>query len=505
MDLLVYLDILKRRRWLVIIPIVVIGGMTSFVGFLTPKEYSGTMTLVIEEAFATDRLVQGLVAPTDVGSRVNVVKATITSESFADRLVEKLQASGKLGPQTDWYGIKYAVRARSNIEMVTRSLRPNANDLIMRFSLTMNDPALVPVVLEGMAEGFVEESTRPQKEAAAAATDFLSKQVEQFDRELQEIEEQIKEMKMNNFDALPGSYNKAVERLTGLESQLQEMRITETELEARRQDIVTQLVENNPDMLRLKGELAQATARYTQHHPLVQNLQQQLRNLEERLAAEQHSFRRSGELDISKFIGSQDGPYQRMIDLYGLPGGIKVEPLQKEGEKGGGLQGDAAVEMTIANLTELQQADRQLKVLRARRSAIEAAIGGQKEQAVAIPAKEQQYTDLTRFYETLQERYVKAYQRLQEARLSNELDYIDSQQRYKVLQKPGRQGTPIQAPKMQLLIMGLVMSLFTGLGLAFVVEFFDSRFYTPAHFSRNFSVPVLGHVPNQFKRSQSHE
>jgi|GEM_PF-6050747 len=505
MDFLEYFNILKRRQWLVIIPILIIGTMTTFVGFLTPKRYSASMVLIIEEAFTSDRLLEGLVAPTDASSRLNVIKETIASDSFAERLLASLKESGKLGPRSDWASIKSSIQHEATVELITRSIRPTANDLVLRFNFTMDDKKATPIVLQAIADGFIEESTRPQKEAAQAASDFLHKQVKEFESELQDVELQVQDYKRNHFDAMPGAYDQRIEQLNGLYRQMSELTISDKELEAKRQDIITQLVEKNPQLVRLKAELSQAEARYTDQHPLVQNLRQQLVKLEERLIEEQKAYRDTGEFDISKFLTASDEEYNRMVALYGVPGTAEQAAAEQTetGRTAAVARGDAASAMAIANIEELQQAERQLTMLRARKKATQDAIARLTRETADIPEKEQRYADLLRIYNTLQERYTKAYQRLQDARLSGELDYIDSLQRFKILQKPGPEGAPIQAPKVKLLVMGIMMALISGLGLALLIEFFDTRIYSVRQFSKEFAIPVLGQIHNQFKRSQS--
>lgn len=490
-----------------ILPIIIIGTMTTFVGFLTPSEYSSTMMLVIEETFASDRLLEGLVAPTDASSRLNVIKETIASDSFAERLVAKLKESGTLGPKTDWKNIEASVRRRATVDLVTRSLRPKANDLILRITFTMNDQKTAPIVLQAIAEGFIEESARPQKEAARTANDFIRRQIQDYETELHDIESQLQDYKVNNYDALPGAYDKHIEHLIMLQRQLVDLAISEQELQAKRQDILTQLVKKNPDILRIKSELAQAASRYTEHHPLVQSLREQLQKLESRLAAEQQEYRETGELDLSKLIKVQDEQYNRLLEIYGQQTALAVDekPAAEAGKPASGSTSDALVDMVLADVGELQQVERQLKMLKARQKAIQEAVHQQTVVAVAIPAKEQLYADLTRRYEALQTRYMKAYQRLQDAKLSEELDYIDSLKRFKILQKPHPEGTPIQAPKIKLLLMGLIMALVSGLGLAFMIEFFDARIYSTKQFAQAFRIPVLGRITNQFKRSQVDE
>jgi polysaccharide biosynthesis transport protein len=507
MDFLEYFKILKRRRWLLIIPILIIGTMTTFVGFLTPKRYSASMVLIIEEAFTSDRLLEGLVAPTDASSRLNVIKETIASDSFAERLIAKLKEGGKLGPSSDWSSIKNSIQHEATVELITRSIRPTANDLVLRFNFTMDDKKATPIVLQAIADGFIEESTRPQKEATQAASDFLHKQVKEFESELQAVELQVQDYKRNHFDAMPGAYDQRIVELNGLYRQLNELTISEKELEAKRQDIITQLVKKNPQLTRLKAELSQAAARYTDQHPLVQNLRQQLVKLEERLIEDQKAYQETGEFDVSKFLAASDDEYNRMVALYGVAGRAELAATgpSESNQTAATVSGDAVSAMAIANVEELQQAERQLTMLRARKKATQDAITRLTGETADIPEKEQRYADLMRIYTTLLDRYTKAYQRLQDAKISGELNYIDSLQRFKILQKPRPEGAPIQAPKVKLLMVGIILALVSGLGLAFLIEFFDTRIYNVRQFSKQFPIPVLGQINNQFKRSQSDE
>jgi len=508
MDFSEYLNILRRRRWLAIIPVVIISTMTTFVGFMTPNKYTSTMVIAIEETLTEDRLLQGLIAPTDASSRLSVIKETISSESFSQRLVTKLRNGGRLGPETNWNNIESGIRGSANVEMITRSIRPKANDLIIRISLTMTDRIAVPIVLQGIADGFIEESTRPQKEAARTANEFLRKQLQDFEKDLAETESKLQAFKEGNTDALPGSYQNSIDQLNQLKRQEADLEISHRELIEKRKHLVTKLVEENPQRLRLQNELAQAITKYTDQHPLVRNVSEQLRKLDALLAQEQKKYQETGELDLAHILPVAGDNFERMITMYGNAG----RPSEADAAANyatapavTGTSADPLMELTLANVEELQQTDRQLNSMQARLEAVRQTVANQTRITAAIPAKEREYTALVRNYDGLQDRYNKAYQRLQDAKLSEELDYLDSLQRFKILQKPRPEGTPVQTPKVRLLFIGLIAALVSGIGLAFVVEFFDSTIQSVTRVSPELGLQVLGKMTNQFKEDYEHD
>jgi uncharacterized protein involved in exopolysaccharide biosynthesis len=508
MDFSEYLNIVRRRRWLAIIPVVIISTMTTFAGFMTPNRYTSTMVVAIEETLTEDRLLQGLIAPTEAGSRLNVIKETISSESFSQRLVNKLRTGGKLGPETDWSSIESSIRGNAHVELVTRSLRPKANDLIIRISLTMSDRIAVPIVLQGIADGFIEESTRPQKEAARMANEFLRKQLQDFEQEIAETESKLQAFKESNTDALPGSYQTSIEQLNLLKRQEADIAITRKELVEKRNHLVAKLVEENPQRMRLQNELARAVTRYTDQHPLVRNLGEQLNKLDSLLAQEQSKYHETGQLDLSHILPVSNDNLDRMIQQYGIasrPADLAAGEASLTANLPSGSGMDALMELTLANVEELQQTDRQLNAIQARSHALREAIDNQTRIIYAIPAKEREYTSLVRNYDGLQERYAKAYQRLQEAKLSEELDYLDSLQRYSILQKPRAEGTPVQTPKVKLLFMGMIAAVVSGLGLALMAEFFDSSIQSVSKINPDLQLQVLGKLTNLYKQEYDHE
>jgi uncharacterized protein involved in exopolysaccharide biosynthesis len=503
MDFSEYQNILKRRRWLGIIPVVIISTMTTFAGFMTPNKYTSTTVLAIEETLAEDRLLQGLIAPTDASSRLNVIKETICSESFSQCLVNKLRTGGKLGPETNWSGIENSIRTHASVELITRSIRPKANDLIIRISLTMTDRIAVPIVLQGIADGFIEESTRPQKEAARTANEFLRKQQQDFEKDLAETESKLQAFKESNTDALPGSYQSSIEQLNQFNRQVADITISQKELAEKRNHLVAKLVEENPQRIRLQNELAQAVTKYTDQHPLVRNLSEQLTKLDALLAEEQRKYHETGQLDLSHILPVSGDNLERMITQYGNASRPAENDAMKNHSTGNGTSGsgmDALMELTLANVEELQQTDRQLNAIQARLHALREAVANQTRIIYAIPAKEREYTALIRNYDGLQDRYNKAYQRLQEAKLSEELDYLESLQRFKILQKPKAEGTPVQTPRVKLLFIGLIAALIGGIGLAFVAEFLDSSIQSVNRVSPELELQVLGRMTNLFKR-----
>ena len=85
-----YLKILFRRKWFMIIPVVVgiVGGIIA--GNIIPKVYQASTLILVEDGKLTNPLIQDLAISTSMGQRLGILREQILGWDRIQQLIQTL-------------------------------------------------------------------------------------------------------------------------------------------------------------------------------------------------------------------------------------------------------------------------------------------------------------------------------------------------------------------------------------------------------------------------------
>ena len=140
---------------------------------------------------------------------------------------------------------------------------------------------------------------------------------------------------------------------------------------------------------------------------------------------------------------------------------------------------------------ELDNLKSERKVIAAREQTLEKTISEFESDALDASSKELAYTILQRNVATSQNLYDMMVSRVKE---SNILQTSDTSN-IRVVEKAVVQVAPVSPNKKRNLLLGIVLGLFGGIGLAFFLEYLDQTLNTEDDIRNGFNLPVLSVIP----------
>src|SRR5262245_4479760 len=304
-----YLSVVRRRRWWLIAPIVAsIAIGAALVRFL-PKQFKGTVTIGVVAPGVSPNLV-GQSAPLDNAERMRAFSQQLLSAPVLARVArEERLASGT--PDDGLIG-----RLRSSVAItvpdpVALTNEPRKLDTFM-VSYSDEDPARVQRVTNRLATVFVDETSKTREEQAEHTSTFIAAQLQTSGHRLAELEARLRKAKESHIGQLPEQTQANLQTLTGLRTQLDanatalrgeqdRLTMTERQIETMKQGAAAQVVlvpraggttsepvATGPEsrIAVLQRELAVARATYTDKHPEIARLQDELATARREAAAE---------------------------------------------------------------------------------------------------------------------------------------------------------------------------------------------------------------------------
>src|SRR5438552_15143222 len=208
-----YVNIARKRKWLVLLPTIAIGLAIAYVVFRLPDIYEPVTLIVVKPSTLPTAVVPTITEET-LTRELTSISQVITSRSSLQPLMEKydLYKEERLRDEPMELLID-GMRKQIKVEVNT-----SRNDITNGFNITYRgrDPKTTQAVAAELASKYVDEQTTGTVNAGTSAKQFIEEQVRQAKEELDTIDTQRLTYLQQNMNNLPSQSQALVGRLTGL-------------------------------------------------------------------------------------------------------------------------------------------------------------------------------------------------------------------------------------------------------------------------------------------------
>ena len=234
-----YLKIIRRRKWLIILPVIALTAAVSWVVYRLPDLYESTTLIVVRSS----TLPAGVVPTStedNITRQLTSISQVVTSRTSLEPLVEK-------------YELYKVERARGEaMESIISQMRAkdikvevntSRNDITNGFNITFRgrDPRVVQAVTQELAGKYTSEQKRTTFNAGTAAKQFIDNAVRLAKEELDVLDKKRLDFMTVNVGHLPSEAAALVSQLTDLREQQKALLTEVGRLQDRRSGQVNQL------------------------------------------------------------------------------------------------------------------------------------------------------------------------------------------------------------------------------------------------------------------------
>src|SRR6266513_2985369 len=291
---------LRRYWWILPLSTFLLGGMGLGATFVLHKRYtSQTMVLVVQPTVGPDYVKP--VVTEDLNHRLASMKEQILSRTRLQPIIEK-------------FGLYAEVRSRVHIEDLVARLRmaveikplePTPGTQSRQLpgfyvSVTFDNPKIAQQICTEITSMFLEQNARERKQQANETTSFLSKQLDEAKKNLDDQDAKLAQFKQQYLGSLPEQEQSNLSILTGMNAQLEantqalsrahqdkafnESLIGQQEATWKASQTGQNTETTEQQLGALQEQLTSLQARYTSEHPDVVKLRGQIEELEKRMA-----------------------------------------------------------------------------------------------------------------------------------------------------------------------------------------------------------------------------
>jgi len=478
-----YLKILRRRKWLIILPVVAVVIASSYAIYKLPDVYKSS-TLIVVKPSTLPQSVIPMGTEDALTRQLTGITQVVTSRSSLEPLIDK-------------YELYKAERLRgepmeSIFAMINNDIKVDVNtsrnDITNGFDISFRyrDPRIAQAVTTELAAQYINEQQKEQLNATKAALGFINNQVEQTKVELDAIDGRRLQFMQENLLNLPSQGGSLLGQLTGLRDQ-QRALITELgRLQDRRSSVAAQLTLMEKQAEQMIENLSQdlTDPKTTPAWAELVNRKAELQGEYQRLLTE-YKPKHPDVIAKKAQIESVD----KDMDLMLADWKARIEERKKRLENRPDLQINA-MKLEIKNLDN--------EIARQQRAQVdtEKQIQSYTDRINSVPGAEVALGALDREYATRKEAFDKLLNEQQKIELAAKATSEMQAQGIQVIDPANLPAKPV-APK-RLLLVGMALAAGLGLGLLLAGIFEipllltiqtseDARHYT--------GLPVLVSVP----------
>jgi polysaccharide biosynthesis transport protein len=455
-------DILKRRKYSIILPALIIFVAAAGAAIALPRTYKSTSTILIEE----QEIPREFVTTTVTGyaeQRLQTINQRVMSST---KLLEIITRFGLYQELKDrWTTEEIVDRMRKNIRFETisadvvdpRTGRASAATIAFSLSFVGEKPAVVQQIANMLASLYLEENLRVREEQTSGTTKFLEEELKSVQTSLAAIDGRVAVFKRGHLDSLPELSQVNLQGADRLDVDIDRLNDTYRTLREKQSYLQTQLASTpaesvDVDRKRLKElrvQLVNLRSRFSDEYPDVIKTRSEIEELERQL----RSFGRD--------VASTNPDNPAYIALNSQLAIIREE---------------------------IESVRRQI------------ALAGKKKddfrrRIEASPRVEEGYKSLIVERNNLQLKYDDLMRKHMEAKVAHGLEKEQKGERFTIIDSARLPERPVSPNVPVILLIGLVLGVGGGVSMASLREFGDQSVRTPEALSRATGFPVLAGIP----------
>ena len=521
-----YTDLLRRRKWQIFIPWLVVFGAITAIAFLLPSVYRSTATILIE----SQQVPQDLIRTTVTGfaeERIKSITQRIFSRKILMNIIEDFDLYPEKRGKDPMEEILEDMRDDIFVEMVSaevpdrRGGRPVTVNVAFTVSYEGRDPQKVMQVTNRLASLFLEHNLRMREGLAETTTELLEQQLEQYRGLTSNLEERIARFKEAHITELPELMNLNLEterqlrrQIEGVDEQMRSLKDRKIYLEGQLANVSPdppllsvsgQYIMDPKERLRaLKSQGITLAATLSSKHPDVTKVRKEIAELEKEIGAldKRLEMKEALRLKEQELKELKTGATDKHPDVLKLKKEIEklkenVKDYEAMGKEGFDLaQAQPTNPAYISLQTQIKVAEMDLKGLKDKRQQLEESWQDYVKRLEKMPQVELEYRKLVRDHDAAQRKYTETTAKLMEARQGQSLEQLQAGEKFTIIDPPQLPEIPVKPKRIAISLIGFILGIAAGVGVGAVMEFADSTIRSPKDIRRITGHPVLASIPD---------
>jgi len=433
-----YLQIARRRKYYIAIPLILLLAASILVALILPPVFRSEAMVLIEQQHIPDDLVKSTVV-SFADERIQQIQQKIMRIDNINKIIAKYNLYKKEIGQLSPSELAETFSDNVLLELVSADVisqgRKSKATLAFSLSFDNKNPVLAQRVANELVTLFLAENARSRTEQAKETTTFLKEESRKVKERIQITENKLAEYKDKYSGSLPEHLSTNMSSKGRIETELQQLRLQEKMVKERKASLRSQLAITSP---------------------------------------QENSGGEDARLNSLPALRSK---YNRLLDKYSESHpdvkAIKRKIKNFKSSKGTSSNGSVSNPVYLQLTNELRMADVELKNMEGFREKLKESIQNIDVAISQTHQVERGYNDLLRDLEGNQRKYQELRAKHMDARLALTMEEEQKSEKFSILEPPRVPTKPEKPNRIKIIFLGLVMSIFGGMGIAYLAEMMD--------------------------------
>ncbi len=487
-----YIVAIKKRKTAIFTIFTVIMLLSVAVAFLLPPVYKSSSTILIEQQEIPPELVMSTVT-SYAAERIQSIQARVMTRTNLLRIIDKfgLYEDERKFETNEEIIERMQEDVSLNVlsaEVVDpRTGRPSEATIAFSLSFQGENPAKVQRVTNELTTLYLNENINSRSQKAAETSEFFKEESERLGKQIDELEKKLAVFKQEHASALPELQNLNLEILQRKENELASIDTQLRTLDEKRFYLNGQLAQLDPgnpnipgsaERLKiLKAEYATLRSKYSDEHPDVIRLNNEIASLEDetggvdstKALVEQISALKS-ELSQKKQKYTAEHPDIVELEKKISQLGKELEQLESKAPEKSYYEQQPDNPIYITIHSQLAGVESEIKSLKEQRAAIVQRISNLEKTLYEAPQVEREYLILKRDYENAIKRYQETKAKQMQADVAKQLESESKGERFTLIDPAVLPEEPVSPNRPAIIFLGFILSLGSALGFAIVAD-----------------------------------
>jgi len=456
----------RRRRWMAGLFFAGWFLMWASAWILPPEFRSEALILVEQQSVPKD-----LVTPnvnSDLQDRIQTMTQQILSRTQLQRIIDEHNLYWKKKARLSPDELIEKMRNDIQIELVRSSQSGSRQEsTAFKISYVAPSPKLSQDITAQLTSLFIDENLRTRQQRSEDTTSFLENQLSEAKKSLQDQESKIQMFKSQYGGQLPSQSGLNGQSLSAMQGRLQSLNESLTQAEQQQISLESLSAQyhaihnhgGDDGLAKMKADLADLRAKYTENHPDVKRLKQQIAAIESKNASAKGKDQNAGE--------SSPGSYADLAEMAPV---IQIDNQLR------------------SNKLDIESKRSQIK-------ALESQIAGFQGRLMSAPLREQQLAELTRDYDQSRTYYESLLSKKNQSELATNLERRQQGEQFQLLDPASLPTKPSFPDRMKMSLWGILVGiLFAGAAVA-ICEATDDKVYNEKDLKEIVSARILASIP----------
>ncbi|EGQ8002977.1 chain-length determining protein [Vibrio parahaemolyticus] len=455
-----------RRRYMIVIPMLVLPILGFGVSKLVPTTYIAHTSMLIQETAKMNPFLQDIAVSTMLKDRLSALSTLLKSRHVLYSVAkEQGLIDDDMGAKEQEFIIK-DLASRLSVQQLGKDF--------IQIQLRSGKAQGMESMLTSVSNRFVEQLLAPERSSIKDSSHFLTIHINKRREELDKAEHAFAEYKNTYSHATPEMQAQSLTRLASLKQTLAEKEAELAGVTRSLGSLDQQLSKTNPvigkieeQIIEIRSELTLLRAKYTEAHSLVQGKLRELKRLEQERTV----------------LLSSKQPELNSNQLWDIASNATVSSL---GE---------AQPLLVSQLHQLQIMRSRFESLTEETVSLQKMIQELESNAHRFGSTATEINRLARDVAVKREMYDDLVERYEMAQLTGSLGVFEENKRVKIIDAPFTPTIPSNLPSIVFIILGFIGGGGLGVGLATLLELADNSVRSRRALEKHLGVPVITTLP----------